>query len=118
MRRRRQNPEASWLPWAIAAGLVGLGAVAVGPALIASAKELLLEPETRRRYLELKARLKARGIGLHTGSTGRNEEQQQAAIDAGKSSTSVSWHMVGRAVDAYVIPPGSSSPDMAGARGD
>lgn len=107
-----------WAPWAIAAGLVGLGSAAVIVQLAPTLRERSLEAETLRRYLELKQRLSARGIKLHTGSTTRTPEQQAAALERGTSSTSISWHMVGRAVDAYPIDPTTGKPDLAGRRGD
>lgn len=122
MRRRREaNPIKNWrelLPWAVGAGLVGLGAYAVGPQLIASVKEARLEPETLARYLQLKQILAGMGIQLFTGSTRRSEAEQQANVEKGVSSTSISWHLVGRAVDAYPIDPATGKPDLNGRRGD
>lgn len=123
-RRQAHNPTIpeSWrklLPWAVGAGLVGLGAAAVGPTLIATIKEQRLEAETLRRYLLLKQVLAEKyGIQLHTGSTRRTEAEQQANVEKGVSSTTVSWHLVGRAVDAYPIDPATGQPDLQGRRQD
>lgn len=118
----RRNPQESsgpgWLPWAIAAGLVGLGSVVTVQALAPNLRELRLEPETRARYLELKRRLLARGVRLFTGSTRRTPEEEAKHLAEGRSATSISWHMSGRAVDAYPIDPATGKPDLKARRPD
>lgn len=103
----------NWQPWVFGALiLAATGYVAVTQT--ATGRELLLEPETRRRYLRLKAALAARGVRLYTGSTRRTLAQQAAILARGASASSVSWHNTGRAVDAYPIDPATGKPDLAG----
>lgn len=85
---------------------------------IPSLKERRLEPETLRRYLMLKSRLAARGIQLFTGSTRRTQEEEEGHKAAGRSATSMSWHMSGRALDAYPINPATGKADFKAVRAD
>src|SRR5687767_13793742 len=105
-----------WAALAVAAGLVGLGALAVSR--LDSVKLLSLEPQTRERVKLLLARLQARATKLLLGSTRRTEEEQQKALDEDKSGSSISWHFTGRAIDVYVYDPATGKPDMKGVRQD
>lgn len=114
-RRRRSNPSGqAWLAWALAAGLVGLGALALTRTEWARLSRL--EPDTRRRVETLIARLRARGIELHIGSTRRSEAEQAALVAEGKSANTISWHNSGRAVDLY--PKVGGKPDYDVTRPD
>lgn len=123
-RRTRSNPDDRiplWTQIAIATGLLGLGGYTLDRVMgiTASAREKMLEAETLRRYLELKGVLRSKyGIELHTGSTRRSPEQQQGLVAGGQSGASISWHMTGRAVDAYPIDPATKQPDLKARRPD
>jgi hypothetical protein len=97
---------------------VGVGLVALGSGFLimtATGRELLLESETRKRYLRLKAIMAAKGIKLYTGSTKRTRGQQAALVAKGASAVkTASWHESGRAVDAYPIDPKTGKPDLQG----
>jgi hypothetical protein len=114
-RRRRRNPsEQGWLAWALAAGLVGLGALALTRTEWARLSRL--EPDTRRRVETLIARLRARGIEVLIGSTRRSETEQAQLVAEGKSANTISWHNSGRAVDLYPLVDGK--PDYNATRPD
>jgi hypothetical protein len=116
-RQRRQNPDAGpWIGWALAAGLVGLGAYALTKTEWARLQSL--EPETRRRVETLLTLLRNRGIEVSVGSTRRTEAEQQKVIDAEKSAATISWHLSGRAVDIYPLIPGTREPDYKPSRPD
>jgi len=103
-----------WQALAVGAGLVALGSYGF-LTMTATGRELLLEAETRARYLRLKAIMAAKGIRLFTGSTRRTSEQQAAVVAKGTSAVkTASWHQSGRAVDAYPIDPVTGKPDLAG----
>lgn len=74
-----------------------------------------LEPDTRRRYLELRKRMAAKyGIQLRTGQTRRTQDQQNALVAKGLSATKQGWHLVGRAIDVYPIDKKTGQPDTKG----
>ena len=62
--------------------------------------------------------MQALGVRIYTGSTLRNLSQQQQLVADGKSGTVNSWHLSGRAIDAYPIDPETGKPDRAGRRID
>jgi hypothetical protein len=126
-----------WIP--VAAGAVGVSALLVAlvksgvltkkrppvasinpgvPLLPDGPKEMGLEPDTRRLYQILRSRMAAKGVPLHTGSTIRDLAEQEKLVAEGKSAAPVSWHNVGRAVDAYPIDPSTGQPDLNGKRQD
>lgn len=116
-RRQRTNPGGeTWAAVAIAAGLVGLGALALTRTQWARLQRL--EPDTRHRVETLIQRLRARGIEIYIGSTRRTEAEQADLVAEGKSANTISWHNSGRAVDVYPMIPGTSTPDLKATRPD
>lgn len=116
-RRERSNPSGeTWLALALAAGLVGLGALAL--TRTQWARLMRLEPDTRHRVETLIARLRARGVEIHIGSTRRTETEQAQLVADGKSANTISWHNSGRAADLYPMIPGTSKPDFDVTRPD
>lgn len=95
--------------------LLGGGAVVVKKAASSSEETKLagLLPHVRRKVEELLHRMNARGIRVLVGSTLRNPEEQAAILKSGNSSTSNSWHLLGRAVDLYPYGP-DGKPDLDG----
>lgn len=116
-RGRRRNPDGdTWIGWALAAGLVGLGAFAL--TRTEWAKLQSLEPETRRRVETLLTLLRGRGIEVLVGSAKRTEAEQTKLVQENKSAATISWHLVGRAVDLYPLIPGTRQPDYNVSRPD
>lgn len=54
----------------------------------------------------------AHGIQTFVGSTLRTTNEQSVLVKGGASDTEASWHLLGRAVDLYVIDPATGQPDM------
>lgn len=74
-----------------------------------------LTPDTQYAYAQLEdVMLKKYGIRLRRGQTVRSPAQQAKAVADGASATNISWHMVGRAIDAYPIDPATGVADMQG----
>lgn len=73
-----------------------------------------LLPEVRDALANLRQRLLTKGLRTFVGSTLRDDAQQLAVVESGHSSTSHSWHLVGRAVDLYPYDPLTDQPDLAG----
>lgn len=87
-------------------------AVAAGGAF--SARPVGLVPPARTALETLVRALRAAGIRVKVGQTGRTLEQQARAADAGRSGTYSGQHQRGRAVDLYPIDPDTGFPDYAG----
>lgn len=77
-----------------------------------------LQPHIRARVLELQRRLRARGVRTFVGTTRRTTAEQTEAQAADRSATPRSWHLIGRAVDLYVIDPTTGQPDTMARRLD
>ena len=77
-----------------------------------------LQPHIRARVLELQRRLRARGVRTFIGTTRRTTTEQAEALATGRSTTPRSWHLIGRAVDLYVIDPATGQPDTMAQRLD
>jgi len=74
-----------------------------------------LTPDTQAAYAQLELLMFQRhGIRLRRGQTVRSEEQQRRLVETGASAALFSWHLVGRAIDAYPIDPATGQPDMEG----
>jgi hypothetical protein len=85
-----------WAAAAVAAGLIGVGL------LLASETNMWKIAELEQQLLDW---LEARGWKPKITSTTRTEEQQAAAVAAGTSATSISWHFSGRALDVTLTNP-------------
>lgn len=79
----------------------------------ASRRAKLIE-EAREALDELRAELAAEGIETFVGSTLRTATEQAGKVAVGSSTTSQSWHLLGRAVDLYPIDPDTGQADMNG----
>ena len=77
-----------------------------------------LQPHIRARVIELQRRLLARGVRTFIGTTRRTTAKQAEAQAAERSATPRSWHLIGRAVDLYVIDPATGQPDTKAKRLD
>lgn len=73
-----------------------------------------LEPGARAALEALRRELAAAGLETFIGSTLRDNAEQAEILERGSSSTSRSWHLLGRAVDLYPIDPATKEPDLAG----
>lgn len=86
--------------------LIGSG---VGIKLITTAGELLriqgLLPPVRKALQTLREKLAGVGIRTAVRSTRRTPTEQAELVALGKSDTSQSFHVIGRAVDVYVFGP-------------
>jgi hypothetical protein len=111
---RSTAAKAAILAGAIAA--IGFIVRAVVRKLSQSEAERLkaLEPDTRTAFLQLRRNLAAQKIQLFVGQTRRDPKHQATLVARGKSATLQSWHLVGRAIDAYPFDPTTGKPDMAG----
>jgi hypothetical protein len=77
-------------------------------------RRLTLQDSARDAYDALVAAAAARGIEIFLASAGRSPDEQKAALAAGASSTSHSWHLLGLAVDYYVRDPETGKWDKDG----
>lgn len=79
-----------------------------------------LEPTTREMYQQLEVELGRQGIQLQLGRTVSTVEQEKEYARQGKSSiaSGITWHLIGRALDAYPFDPVTRAPDMKGKRID
>lgn len=105
------------VPIAFAVAL-GIGAWLVVPTIAEQRRIKKLEPGTRAAYRNLLQLMSNRGIRVFTGQTLRDADLQAALVRAGKSGTTRSWHLLGRAIDAYPVDPDTGKPDRAGRRED
>lgn len=71
-------------------------------------------PPAAEALRTLRDALAQAGIMTRVGSTRRTAAEQAAALASGHSSTSHSWHLLGRAVDLYPFDPLTGQPDMDG----
>lgn len=96
--------------------LVGGGAVVAVRALSKSEaeREERLLPQVQAALERTRQDLAAEGIETWVGSTKRTDAEQAAKVAAGVSTTSNSWHLLGRAVDLYPVLPGTNQPDLKG----
>lgn len=83
-----------------------------------AARLATLEPEVQDAVQALREQLAQQGIEVFIGSAGRTPAEQEDILEKGTSSTSHSWHLLGRAVDIYPINPDTGSADLAGKRDD
>lgn len=105
------------VPLAIASAL-GVGTYLIMPTLAERRRINRLEPGTRAAYRQFLKLMSNRGIRIHTGQTVRDTAQQAALVESGASGTNRSWHLLGRAIDAYPYDPDTGKPDMQGRRLD
>lgn len=107
-----------WGPAVAGAGALAFVGWLVVPSVIETRRINRLEPTTRRAYRALLRLMSNRGMRIHTGQTRRSEAQQRALVEKDKSTTLRSWHLAGRAIDAYPYDPNTGKPDMKGRRVD
>lgn len=67
-----------------------------------------LIPSVRAKVETLRNILASKGIKTLVGSTLRTTSEQASAVASGNSSTSNSWHLLGRAIDLYPYRAGQS----------
>lgn len=73
-----------------------------------------LIPPAAAALRNLRDALAQAGINTRVGSTRRTTAEQAAALASGHSSTTHSWHLLGRAVDLYPFDPLTGQLDLAG----
>jgi hypothetical protein len=100
----------SWLVVVIVVLLLAGGAVVAVRKLSESEATRLakLQPDVRDRVQQLREAAAAEGIETFVGSTKRSDDEQAAKLAAGLSTTSNSWHELGRALELYVMAPDSA----------
>ncbi len=121
--RRRRNPRREQqsdplVGWIFLLGASLLAGYAVIPTLAEKIRINKLAPDVRQVYLQWLARMQDLGIKIHTGQTLRNLSQQQRLVAMGRSGTLNSWHLSGRAIDAYPYDPVTGEIDRAGKNQD
>ncbi len=97
---------------------LGIGTWLIMPTITERRRISRLEPATQRAYRTLLRLMSNRGIRIHTGQTKRTDAQQARLVASGRSGTTRSWHLLGRAIDAYPYDPNTGKPDMKGRRVD
>lgn len=113
------QPELALSVWQSASELAAQGLDTVRDLTTSEAdKRASLLPEVQPAFDRLRAAAAAAGIDFHLVSAIRTADEQADNLAKGASATSHSWHLLGRAVDLWVLDPETGAWDSAGRRED